>query len=471
MKKLLRMTQIITRFAPSPTGYLHIGSARTALFNWLFAKHHGGKYLLRIEDTDRERSTQDAVRAIIDGLNWMGLTPDEDPIFQFQRANRHAEMALKLLAEGKAYYCYCTQQELEEIREKARLEGRPPKYDGRWRDKDPKDAPKDIKPTLRLRAPIDGETILNDRVQGQVIVSNHQLDDMVLLRGDGTPTYMLSVVVDDFDMGITHVIRGDDHLTNTFRQIQLYNAFNWTYPEFGHIPLIHGPDGAKLSKRHGALGVEAYRDMGILPEAMCNYLLRLGWSHGDDEIISRQKAIEWFDFDGIGKSPSRLDMTKLHHINQHYMKEKTAEDLLHLTEKQFDTKGIKLSSQEKERIKNGIESLKPRAQNLVELAEQADIYRNIRPIKMEDESQQSVITEQKEILAQLSERLKSVVDWSQENIDTKIKEFLTEKGLKLGKIGPSLRLILTGRTSAPGVFEVMFALGKEETLLRLEDYC
>lgn len=462
------MTKIITRFAPSPTGYLHIGSARTALFNWLFAKHHNGKYLLRIEDTDRARSTDDAVRAIIDGLNWLGLVPDEEPIFQFQRAKHHADMALKLLNEGKAYYCYCTPQELDEMREKAKAEGKPPKYDGRWRDRDPKDAPKDINPVIRLKAPITGETILNDHVQGTITVSNMQLDDMVLLRGDGTPTYMLSVVVDDFDMGITHVIRGDDHLTNTFRQIQLYNAFGWNFPIFGHIPLIHGQDGAKLSKRHGALGVEAYRDMGILPEAMCNYLLRLGWSHGDHEMINMQQAIKWFDFDGIGKSPSRLDMAKLFHINHHYIQEKSPKDLLPPLDEKF--KQSPLQPEEKERITIGIDSLKKRSQTLIELAENASIYRNIRPIKIEDPQQAKTISDLKEIWADLHQHLSLIAEWSHHNIDLELKQFLEQKGLKLGKIGPSLRLILTSKLNAPSIVDVIHALGKEESLLRLADF-
>jgi glutamyl-tRNA synthetase len=463
------MTQIITRFAPSPTGYLHIGSARTALFNWLFAKHHGGKYLLRIEDTDRARSTNDAVRAIFEGLNWLGLIPDEEPIFQFQRAKHHADMALKLLNEGKAYYCYCTIEELDAMREKAKIEGKTPKYDGRWRDRDPKDAPKDVKPVIRLKAPLTGETILNDHVQGVINVSNMQLDDMVLLRGDGTPTYMLSVVVDDFDMGITHVIRGDDHLTNTFRQIQLYNAFGWDYPVFGHIPLIHGQDGAKLSKRHGALGVDAYRDMGILPEAMCNYLLRLGWSHGDNEMITIQQAIEWFDFDGIGKSPSRLDMTKLLHTNHHYIQEKPTEDLMILLEEHFNRSGNPLKAHEKERITTGIEGLKKRSQTLLELAENASIYRDIRPVKIEDPDHLKIITDLKNVLSDLHQHLSSIQEWSHSVIDVELKRFLEQKGLKLGKIGPSLRLILTSKVNAPSIIDVMYALGKDESLLRVGD--
>jgi len=296
---------VVTRFAPSPTGFLHVGGARTALFNWLFARHHGGKYLLRIEDTDRQRSTEAAIEAIFDGLHWLGLDADEPPIFQFARAPRHAEVARELLAKGHAYHCYASPEELEEMRAKAKAEGRPMRYDGRWRDRDPKEAPAGVKPVIRLKAPQEGETVIEDKVQGRVTVANAQLDDMVLLRADGTPTYMLSVVVDDHDMAITHVIRGDDHLTNAFRQTQLYRACGWEAPIFAHIPLIHGPDGAKLSKRHGALGVDAYREMGYLPEALRNYLLRLGWAHGDDEIITTEQAIEWFDLDAVGRSPSR----------------------------------------------------------------------------------------------------------------------------------------------------------------------
>ncbi|MBM3572540.1 MAG: glutamate--tRNA ligase, partial [Alphaproteobacteria bacterium] len=306
---------VVTRFAPSPTGYLHIGGARTALFNWLFSRHHKGTYRLRIEDTDRQRSTEAAMAAIIDGLSWLGLNWDGEVVYQFARAGRHAEVARQLLAEGKAYHCYCTPAELEDMRARAKAEGRSPRYDGRWRDRDPKDAPTGVPPVIRIKAPLDGETVIHDRVQGTVRVANAQLDDMVLLRADGTPTYMHSVVVDDHDMMITHVIRGDDHLNNAFRQVQLYRACGWEVPEFAHIPLIHGPDGAKLSKRHGALGVEVYRDMGYLPQALRNYLLRLGWSHGDDEIIPMESAIEWFDLDHVGRGAARFDLVKLDFLN------------------------------------------------------------------------------------------------------------------------------------------------------------
>ncbi|MDR2794320.1 MAG: glutamate--tRNA ligase, partial [Holosporaceae bacterium] len=320
---------MVTRFAPSPTGFLHIGGARTALFNWLLARHHGGKFLLRIEDTDRARSTPEAVDAIFKGLQWLGINWDEEPVFQFSRASRHVKLAEQLVESGNAYYCYCTPEELEAMREEAKSRGVSPKYNGIWRDRDPQDAPLDVRPVIRLKAPVDGKTTLNDIVQGTVTVDNAQLDDMVLVRSDGTPTFMLSVVVDDHEMGITHVIRGDDHLTNTFRQIQIYRAFGWDMPKFGHIPLIHGPDGAKLSKRHGALGIESYKDMGFLPEAICNCLLRLGWSHGDDEIISIPQAIEWFSTDNLGKSASRLDFSKLENLNGYYMREAPNERLLH----------------------------------------------------------------------------------------------------------------------------------------------
>ncbi|MDO9125288.1 MAG: glutamate--tRNA ligase, partial [Parvibaculum sp.] len=318
---------VITRFAPSPTGYLHIGGARTALFNWLFARHHGGQFLLRIEDTDRERSTESAIDAIFEGLRWLGLDWDSEPVFQFSRAARHVEVVQELLRRGKAYHCYASPQELEEMREKARAEGRPIRYDGRWRDRDPSDAPAGVKPVVRFRSPDEGETIVHDHVMGEVRFPNEQFDDLNILRSDGTPTYNLSVVVDDHDMGITQVIRGDDHLTNAGRQSQIYAALDWPVPEFAHVPLIHGPDGAKLSKRHGALGAEAYRDLGDLPEAMRNYLVRLGWSHGDDEVFSTEQAIEWFNLESIGRSPARFDFAKLESLNGHYIREADDERL------------------------------------------------------------------------------------------------------------------------------------------------
>src|SRR5262245_4330762 len=366
---------VVTRFAPSPTGFLHIGSARTALFNWLFARHHGGKYLLRIEDTDRARSTQPAIEAILDGLSWLGLDWDGDVLFQFARAERHAEVARQMLAEGKAYHCYASPQELEEMRETQRRAGVPMRYDGRWRDRDPKEAPSGVAPVIRLRAPQSGQTVIQDAVQGEVKVENAVLDDMVLLRADGTPTYMLAVVVDDQDMGVTHVIRGDDHLNNAFRQLQIIHAMGWPEPVYAHIPLIHGPDGAKLSKRHGALGVDAYRDMGFLPTALRNYLLRLGWGHGDDEIISTEQAVQWFDLAGVGRSPSRFDTVKLTNRNSHYLRETPDAELLPLVlprielrlGRAIDTVGLK-------RIEDGMNGVKQRSRTVIELADNLVFY-------------------------------------------------------------------------------------------------
>ena len=363
---------VVTRFAPSPTGFLHIGGARTALFNWLFARHHGGTFLLRIEDTDRARSTEAAVEAILDGLKWLELDWDGDAVSQFERRGRHAEVAHQMLAAGHAYRCYASPEELEAMRAEQKATGQPMRYDGRWRDRDPAEAPAGISPVIRLKAPQEGETVLADHVQGEVRVQNAQLDDMVLLRADGTPTYMLSVVVDDHDMNVTHVIRGDDHLTNTFRQIQIYRAMGWDLPQFAHIPLIHGADGAKLSKRHGALGVDAYRDMGYLPEAVRNYLLRLGWGHGDDEIISTEQAIEWFDLGGIGRSPSRFDFAKLDNLNAHYMRLADDARLVSLIVPLIEAKsGGHVSSEARDLLTRAMPGLKQRAKTLVELADSA----------------------------------------------------------------------------------------------------
>src|SRR6185312_15300821 len=352
----------IVRFAPSPTGFLHIGGARTALFNWLFAKHHGGTFRLRIEDTDRARSTQEAVDAIIDGMRWLELDWDGEIVFQSKQLTRHAEVARQLLAEGKAYYCFCTPQELEAMREKARAEGRSVRYDGTWRDRDPKTAPPGVPPVIRLKAPQTGETVIEDRVQGLVTVANEQLDDLIILRADGTPTYNLSVVVDDHDMAISHVIRGDDHFNNAFRQTQIYRALGWDVPVFAHVPLIHGPDGAKLSKRHGALGVDAYRDMGYLPAALRNYLLRLGWSHGDTEIISTAQAIEWFELDAVGRAPARFDFAKLANLNGHYIRETGDRSLVALAAPRIEAKiGAKVDAVGLKRIEQGMNGVKQRS--------------------------------------------------------------------------------------------------------------
>lgn len=459
---------VVTRFAPSPTGFLHIGGARTALFNWLFAKHHGGKYLLRIEDTDRERSTQAAVDAILDGLSWLGLDHDGEAIFQFPRAPRHAEVAKEMLAKGKAYYCYCSQEELAGMREKAKAEGKPFRYDGRWRDKPASEAPAGVKPVIRLKAPQEGSTSIKDLVQGEVTVGNSHLDDMILLRSDGTPTYMLAVVVDDHDMGITHVIRGDDHLINAFRQKQIYEAMGWHTPEFAHIPLIHGADGAKLSKRHGALGVDAYRDMGFLPEAVCNYLLRLGWAHGDHEIIPVEQAIQWFDTDGLGKSPSRFDMVKLTSLNAYYMKLAEDKRLVGLVAPLLEKKlGHPVSSVGKERLLHGMHGLKQRAKTLLELADSALFYAAESPLPYTEKAQKILSDGGKQLIATITPLLKNESDWKAEPLEHTVKSFAEQQGVKLGDIAQALRVGVTWSTVSPSVFEVLAVLGKEETLKRL----
>jgi glutamyl-tRNA synthetase len=460
---------VVTRFAPSPTGFLHIGSARTALFNWLFARHHQGKFLLRIEDTDRARSTEQAVAAIFDSLTWLGLDWDDDPIFQFSRASRHAEIAHQLLKEGKAYYCYCTPEELEAMREEARLKNLPPRYNGYWRNRDPKEAPVGVAPVIRFKAPLEGETIIEDQVQGTVRLQNSQLDDMVLLRADGTPTYMLSVVVDDHDMGITHIIRGDDHLTNAFRQYHLYKAMGWSIPHFAHIPLIHGPDGAKLSKRHGALGAESYREMGFLPEAMNNYLLRLGWSHGDDEIISKKQAIEWFNLESIGRSPARFDMAKLTNLNAHYIREADNQRLFDSIAPKLEGKFARpLTTIEIKRIVQGMNGLKQRAKTLLELALSAEFYIYVPPL---DPKAQSFATpEAANLLDAFIETLVEVEDFTESRLENILRQYAEKAGLKLGALAQPLRVALTGSTVSPSVFEIMEVLGRHETLHRLRTF-
>lgn len=461
---------VVTRFAPSPTGFLHIGGARTALFNWLFARHHGGKYLLRIEDTDRKRSTDEAVSAIFGGLKWLGLDWDGEAISQFERRSRHAELANQLLAEGKAYHCYCTPEELTEMREAARNAGTSRLYDGRWRDRDPADAPEGIAPVVRLKAPQEGETVIQDLIQGEVRVANDQLDDMILLRGDGTPTYMLAVVVDDHDMGISHVIRGDDHLTNAFRQYQLFQSFGWDIPEFAHMPLLHGSDGAKLSKRHGALGVEAYRDMGFIPEAMNNYLLRLGWSHGDDELISREQAIEWFDLDAVGKSPARFDLDKLTSLNAHYISQASNPDLVELVlpiiAKILDGN---LAPDVEQRLNQGISSLKQRAKTIVELAENSVFYGSNRPIAITPKALKNLDEDGLNMVELMRHKLVEFGDWSEAALETSARDLAAERGCNLGQIAQPLRAALTGSTASPSLFEIMQILGQTETLARLDD--
>jgi glutamyl-tRNA synthetase len=460
---------VVVRFAPSPTGFLHIGGARTALFNWLFAKHHGGKFRLRIEDTDRQRSTKAAVDAIIDGLSWLELGWDGDIVMQFERAPRHAEVAHQLLATGNAYYCYCTPAELEAMREKARAEGRSVRYDGTWRDRDPKEAPPGVKPAIRLKAPQTGETVINDLVQGTVTVANAQLDDLIILRSDGTPTYNLSVVVDDHDMGITHVIRGDDHLNNAFRQTQIYRGLGWMVPEFAHVPLIHGPDGAKLSKRHGALGVDAYRDMGYLPETLRNYLLRLGWSHGDAEIISTAQAIEWFDLDAVGRAAARFDFAKLANLNGHYLRETPDARLATLLAPRLEhALGRPLDGAQHARLLAGMPGLKPRAKTLVELADNARFYVERRPIPIDDKAKPLLSADARRLLPELLQPLGAAA-WSAAALEQLVRGFAEGRGLKLGALAQPLRAALTGSTLSPPIFEVMAALGRDETLARLRD--
>lgn len=460
---------VVTRFAPSPTGFLHIGSARTALFNWLFARHHGGKYLLRIEDTDLTRSTTEAIDAIFDSLNWLELDHDGKVVFQSHNQERHRQVALELLAKGKAYKCYCSPEELEQMREDARKNNLPPRYNGLWRDRDPSEAPKGVDPVIRFKAPQHGASTIHDLVQGSVTINHDQLDDMVLLRADGTPTYMLSVVVDDKDMGITHIIRGDDHLTNAFRQLQLYLAMDWTPPLFAHIPLIHGHDGAKLSKRHGALGAEAYRDMGFLPEAMRNYLLRLGWSHGDDEIISTNQAVEWFNLESIGRSPARFDMLKLANLNGHYIRGADNQRLLYLIvplmEKIFDAP---LSIVGQERILKGMDGLKDRAKTLVELAESALFYEEMQPYT--DKAMAFTTPENSVLMDAVKKRLEMLTDFTHDAIEQEIRATAEDLGVKLGALAQPLRVAITGSTVSPSMFEVIEVFGREETLRRLNKF-
>lgn len=464
------MMTVVTRFAPSPTGFLHIGGARTALFNWLFARHHGGEFLLRIEDTDRKRSTDEAVEAIYAGLKWMGLDWDGDPISQISRIGEHRRAVERLLAADKAYKCYCSPDELSEMREKARSEGRPMRYDGRWRDRPAADAPPGVDPVVRLKAPRQGETVIDDLVQGRVTVANDQLDDMVLMRADGTPTYMLAVVVDDHDMAASHVIRGDDHLTNAFRQHLLYRSLGWDAPRFAHIPLIHGPDGAKLSKRHGALGIESYRDDGFLPEAMRNYLLRLGWAHGDDEFISTEKAVEWFDLEGVGKSPARFDVAKLTSLNARYLRESNSARLVELITPELEKRlGRGLSDGHGERLLKGMDGLKERAKTMVELADGAFFYIAPRPLPMNEKALKLLDREGLDKIAALRGALTAIGEWNRQALEACVRGLSENLEIKLGKLAQPLRAALCGSNVSPGIFEVMDVLGRGETLGRLDD--
>jgi len=469
------MPQVVTRFAPSPTGFLHIGGARTALFNWLYARRFGGTFLLRIEDTDRERSTQAAVDAILDGLAWLGLHWDGEAMSQFGRAWRHREVVDQMLASGAAYRCYASSEELEEMRRTARLEGRPMRYDGRWRDRDPSEAPPGVAPVIRLRARQEGETVIDDKVQGKVVFANKDLDDLVLLRSDGNPTYMLAVVVDDHDMGVTHVIRGDDHLTNAARQTQIYQALGWDVPVWAHIPLIHGPDGAKLSKRHGALGVDAYRAIGYLPAALRNYLVRLGWSQGDKEFFTTDEMIAAFDLPAIGRSPSRFDFAKLENMNGHFMRASSDDELyqaligaLPYLPRGFEVEA-KLDEHKRAELRAAIPGLKERAKTLVELFDGAGFLFATRPLPMDEKAADILMKGGRAHLAALLPKLSELSEWSGPTLEGVVRAYAEASGAKLGSIAQPLRAALTGRSTSPGIFDVLTVLGREESLGRIED--
>ena len=454
---------VVTRFAPSPTGFLHIVGARTALFNWLYARHHGGKFLLRIEDTDKVRSTKEAIDAILDGMHWLGLDWDGHEYYQSQFWSRHAEVAHKLLDRGAAYRCYMTQEELAEQRDATQRERRPFRIDSPWREVTEEQGERPF--VIRLKAPRDGETVIEDRVQGRVTVQNAEIDDFVLLRSDGSPTYMLAVVVDDHDMGVTHVIRGDDHLNNAFRQLAIIRAMGFLEPVYAHVPLIHGPDGAKLSKRHGALGVDAYRDeLGMLPEAVDNYLLRLGWGHGDDEIISRRQAIEWFELDHVGKSPSRFDFKKLENLNGHYIREADDGRLADLVAPKLG-----LDDSQKDLLIRAMPELKARAHTLHQLADGAQFLFASRPLDMDAAATALLTDESRGLLKAAHEALGQLDDWSHDATEQAIREVAESRDVKLGKLAQPLRAALTGRTTSPGIFDVLVLLGKGESLSRIAD--
>ena len=467
---------VVTRFAPSPTGFLHIGGARTALFNWLYARGRGGKMLLRIEDTDRERSTQAAIDAILDGLGWLGITCDGDVIYQFSRSARHREVAERLLAEGHAYRCYASQDELGQMREAARREGRAKLYDGRWRDREPSEAPADAKPTIRLKAPLSGETVIEDQVQGRVVWQNENLDDLVLLRSDGTPTYMLAVVVDDHDMAVTHIIRGDDHLTNAARQKQIYDALGWPAPVMAHIPLIHGPDGSKLSKRHGALGVDAYRALGYLPAALRNYLVRLGWSHGDQEIFSTEEMIAAFDLPQIGRSPARFDFAKLESLNGHYIRASADAALLQAVDQLLphiaggEAIAAKMTPRLREQLLASMPSLKERAKTLVDLIDGAHFLLTDRPLPLDEKAAALLTPEAKALLHDVGAELAGMEPWTAAATEQAVRAFAERRGAKLSAVAQPLRAALTGRTTSPGIFEVLVVLGKAESVARIADH-
>jgi len=460
--------KIVTRFAPSPTGFLHIGGARTALFNWLYSRRHGATFRLRIEDTDRQRSTTEAIDAILDGLKWLGLNWDDEVVYQFSRAARHAEIAHQLVARGLAYHCYATPEELDEMREKQRAANLPIRYDGRWRDAPASERRPDVPPVVRIKAPRSGETIIRDKVQGDVRFANDVLDDFVLLRSDGTPTYMLSVVVDDHDMGVTHIIRGDDHLTNAARQRQIIDAMGWPEPVYAHLPLLHGEDGQKLSKRHGALGIHEYQHLGYLPEAMRNYLLRLGWSHGDDEIIPTSQAIAWFNLESIGRSPSRVDFKKLENLNGHYMRLERDEVLADGVVAQMAREGLAVTDTERARLLQAMPGLKERAKTVVELATSASYLFARRPLAIDAAAAKILTPDARKVLAGLHAAL-AATNWTVADLEAATKAFAESAGLKLGLAAQPLRAALTGKSTSPGIFDVLFVLGREESLARIKD--
>jgi glutamyl-tRNA synthetase len=466
---------VVTRFAPSPTGFLHIGGGRTALFNWLYARRHGGKMLLRIEDTDRERSTKEAIDAILDGLKWLGLDWDGDAVYQFSRVARHREVVEQMLASGNAYRCYATPEELATMREQARAEGKTRLYDGRWRERSPGEAPPGAKPAIRLKAPLTGETVVEDQVQGRVTWQNENLDDFVLLRSDGTPTYMLAVVVDDHDMGVTHIIRGDDHLNNAARQTQIYQALGWAVPVMAHIPLIHGPDGSKLSKRHGALGVDAYRAMGYLPKAMRNYLVRLGWSHGDREIFSTEEMVADFGLNAIGRSPARFDFAKLENLNGYYIRSSSDRDLMTAIDQVLPYLpdgaeiGQKLTPSVRDQVMAAMPELKERAKTLLELIDAASFIWAARPLALDEKARTLLTREARAVLGEVLPELEAVESWTAEATEQMVRGYAERKAAKLGTVAQPLRAALTGRTTSPGIFNVLVVLGRQESLARLRD--
>ena len=460
---------VVTRFPPSPTGFMHVGSARTALFNYLFARKHGGKFVVRIEDTDRKRHSEEAVQAIVDGLEWLGLDYDGEITSQFARMDRHADVAKEMLENGKAYYCYCSPEELDEMREKAKEEGAKVFYDRRWRDADPSTAPEGVDPVIRIKAPLEGSSTIHDKVQGEVTVANDQLDDFIILRSDGTPTYMLSVVVDDHDAGVTHVLRGDDHLNNTFRQKIIYEAMGWDIPVFAHSPLIHGEDGKKYSKRHGAISVQDFREKGYLPEGLLNYLLRLGWSHGDDEIIPMDKAIEWFDLDHLGKASARFDFAKLDSVNAHYIQQRSAEDLIELSMPFYkENHNLVPDDTAKQRITQGIEELKSRAKTLIQFADESAFYAKSIPLSFDEEAE-NTLNGADDILNALKAAFEQEQDLTTDKVQQICKTVAGDMAEgKLGKVAMPLRAALTGTTVSPSIFEAAAILGQEETCARIQ---